>query len=109
MILIHSKQKTPDEIESFVRAWTGRVPVVIVPTSYPDMDAARIAALHKIKMVIYGNHAIRAAVTAMQDVFAQIKRDGGIKNADRRIVPVEEIFRLQDMDEVKRNEGKYLR
>jgi phosphonopyruvate hydrolase len=109
MILIHSKQKTPDEVESFVRAWTGRVPVVIVPTSYPDMDAARIAALHKIKMVIYGNHAIRAAVTAMKDVFAEIKRDGGIKNADRRIVPVEEIFRLQDMDEDKRNEGKYLR
>lgn len=109
MILIHSKQKTPDEVESFVRAWKGRVPIVIVPTAYPEMTAERIRALEKIKMVIYGNHAIRAAVTAMQDVFAAILRDGGIQNVDKRIVSVEEIFRLQDMDQVKINEKRYLR
>jgi phosphoenolpyruvate phosphomutase len=109
MILIHSKQKTPDEVESFVRGWKGRVPIVIVPTAYPEMNAARIRALGKIKMVIYGNHAVRAAVTAMKDVFAAIIRDGGIENVDKRIVSVEEIFRLQDMDEVKINEKRYLR
>ena len=109
MILIHSKQKTPDEVESFVRAWKGRVPIVIVPTAYPEMNAERIRALGKIKMVIYGNHAVRAAVTAMQDVFAAILKDGGIQNVDKRIVSVEEIFRLQDMDQVKINEKRYLR
>lgn len=30
MILVHSKQKTPDEIESFVKAWTGTLPIAIV-------------------------------------------------------------------------------
>ena len=109
MILIHSKQKTPDEVESFVRAWKGRVPIVIVPTAYPEMTADRIRALEKIKMVIYGNHAIRAAVTAMKDVFAAILKDGGIQNVDKKIVSVEEIFRLQDMDQVKINEKRYLR
>ena len=109
MILIHSKKKAPDEIESFVRAWSGRIPVVIVPTSYPEMNAERIAALGKIRMVIYGNHAIRAAVTAMQDVFARIRADGGIHNVDKDIVPVREIFRLQDMDAVKRQEDRFLR
>jgi phosphoenolpyruvate phosphomutase len=109
MILIHSKQKTPDEVESFVRAWRGRVPIVIVPTAYPEMTADRIRALGKIKMVIYGNHAIRAAVTAMKGVFAAILKDGGIQNVDNQIVSVEEIFRLQDMDQVKINEKRYLR
>lgn len=109
MILIHSKQKTPDEVESFVRAFMGRVPIVIVPTAYPEMTAARIRALEKIRMVIYGNHAIRAAVTAMQDVFAAILKDGGIQNVDKQIVSVEEIFRLQDMDRVKIDEKRYLR
>ena len=109
MILIHSKQKTPDEVEDFVRAWKGRVPIVIVPTAYPEMTADRIRALEKIKMVIYGNHAIRAAVTAMKDVFAAILKDGGIQNVDKKIVSVEEIFRLQDMDQVKINEKRYLR
>ena len=109
MILIHSKQKTPDEVESFVRAWTGSAPIVIVPTAYPEMNDARIRALGKIKMVIYGNHAIRAAVTAMQSVFAQIRQDGGIHNVNRTLVSVEEIFRLQDMDGVKRTEKQFLR
>jgi phosphoenolpyruvate phosphomutase len=109
MILIHSKQKTPDEIESFARGWKGKVPLVIVPTAYPEMDAPRIAALGKIGMVIYGNHAIRAAVTAMQKIFAQIRHDGGIRNAHAQVVPVEEIFRLQDMEGVKAAEKKFLR
>jgi phosphoenolpyruvate phosphomutase len=60
-------------------------------------------------MVIYGNHAIRAAVTAMKDVFAAILKDGGIQNVDRAIVSVEEIFRLQGMDKVRVDEKRYLR
>jgi phosphoenolpyruvate phosphomutase len=109
MILIHSRQKTPDEVESFVRAWSGKAPVVIVPTAYPEMTADRIRALEKIKMVIYGNHAVRAAVTAMKAVFAAILKDGGIQNVDKRIVSVEEIFRLQRMDQIKSNERHFLR
>ena len=109
MILIHSKRKDPGEIESFARAWRGAAPLVIVPTAYPEMDAPRIKALGNIKMVIYGNHAIRAAVTAMQQVFAGIRRDGGIKRIDGAIVSVEEIFRLQGMDAVKHQEDLFLR
>jgi phosphonopyruvate hydrolase len=109
MILIHSKQKTPDEVESFVRAWKGKLPIVIVPTAYPEMNETRIRALGKIGMVIYGNHAIRACVTAMQDVFARIRKDGGIHNVNKDIVPVEEVFRLQRMDQVKADEKKFLR
>ena len=109
MILIHSKQKTPDEIESFINAWHGSVPIVIVPTAYPQMTEARALALQKVKMLIYGNHAIRASVTAMQKVFAQIIADGGIHRVDKEIVPVAEIFRLQKMDEVKANEKRFLR
>lgn len=109
MILIHSKQKTPDEVVSFVRAWDGPVPIVIVPTAYPTLNGERIKALGKIKMVIYGNHAIRAAVTVMQTVFARILADGGIENVDRSIVSVEEIFRLQRMGLVKAAEDRFLR
>jgi phosphoenolpyruvate phosphomutase len=109
MILVHSKQKTPDEVESFVRAWTGRAPIVLVPTAYPDMNAQRIKGLRKVAMVIYGNHAIRACVTAMQQVFARIRADGGIHNVNQDIVSVEEIFRLQDMDRVKADERRFLK
>ena len=109
MILVHSKKKTPAEAESFVRAWTGRAPLVLVPTAYPDLTVERIKALGNVKMVIYGNHALRAAVTAMQRIFARIRAEGGILGVDEEIVSVEEIFRLQRMDEVKADEEKYLR
>jgi phosphoenolpyruvate phosphomutase len=109
LILIHSKQSTPDEVESFVRAWNRNAPIALVPTAYPEMNAARIAALGKIKMVIYGNHAIRASVTAMQKVFARIKADGGIHQVNSDLVSVEEIFRLQRMERVKTTEKRFLR
>jgi phosphoenolpyruvate phosphomutase len=109
MILVHSKQKTPAEVESFVRAWQGKAPIVLVPTAYPELDAERIKVLGKIRMVIYGNHAIRACVTAMKDVFARILADGGIHRVQNDIVSVEEIFRLQRMDGVKQTESRFLR
>lgn len=42
MILIHSKRTNPSEIESFSRAWTGAVPLVIVPNAYPDIESKRV-------------------------------------------------------------------
>ena len=34
-VLIHSKERTPDEILEFCLAWSGSVPLVLVPTAYP--------------------------------------------------------------------------
>ena len=109
MILIHSKKKTPGEIESFARAWKAAVPLVIVPNAYPELDAGRIKALGNIAMVIYGNYGIRAATTAMRDVFRRIIADGGVQNVHKDIVSVEEVFRLQGMDSVKDDEKRFLR
>src|SRR5262249_22939799 len=65
LVLVHSKQRTPDEVVAFAGRWSGRVPLALVPTAYPDLTEAKIRALGKVGMVIYGNHAVRAAVTAM--------------------------------------------
>ncbi|OCK60061.1 phosphoenolpyruvate phosphomutase [Bradyrhizobium sp. LMTR 3] len=109
LILIHSKKKDPSEIVSFSRAWTGTVPLVVVPNAYPDLDAERVKALGNIRMMIYGNYGIRAAATAMKETFRRIMADGGVQNVHKDILPVEEIFRLQKMDEVKAAEARFLR
>lgn len=109
MILIHSKKTTPSEIESFSRAWSGTVPLVIVPNAYPDLDAERVRTLRNIRMMIYGNYGVRAAATAMQETFRRIMADGGAQNVHKDILPVEEIFRLQKMDAVKAAEARFLR
>jgi phosphonopyruvate hydrolase len=108
-ILIHSKQKTPDEILSFIRAWPGKVPLVLVPTAYPQLTEADIAAENKVGVVIYGNHAIRAAVGAMQQVFAQIRKDGGIANVDAGLPSVKAIIELQGDAQMRELERQYLR
>lgn len=109
IILVHSKQKSPDEVEAFVRAWDGRLPLVLVPTAYPELTVERIQALGKVGLVIWGNHAIRASITAMRDVFARILADGGIQAVHNEIVAVEEVFRLQRMDQVRADEGRFVR
>jgi phosphonopyruvate hydrolase len=109
LLLVHSKRKTPDEIVAFTEAWRGPIPLTIVPTAYPDLTEAKIRALGKIKIVIYANHAIRAAVAAMRQVFGQIRRDGGIHVVDKQIASVEDIFDLQHVPAMKAAEKKYLR
>ena len=110
-ILIHSKQKTPDEVLSFCRAWTGNVPLVLVPTSYPQLSFADIARLTdgKVGLVICGNHAVRAAVAGMRHAFSKIAEEGGIAGVEKDIATVSEIFELQGDKEMRELERKYLR
>ena len=109
LILVHSKKKTPDEIVEFATRWTGPVRLVVVPTAYPQLTEPKIRELRRIAIVIYGNHAIRAAVAAMRQAFAQIRADGGIHAVDKRIASVEDIFELQRVAAMKAAEKKYLR
>jgi phosphonopyruvate hydrolase len=108
-VLIHSKQKTPDEIMAFCRAWPGRVPLVLVPTSYPQLSFSEIGALGKVGLIICGNHAIRAAVGAMRNIFRRILADGGIANVERDIASVSDVFTLQDDARMREIEKTYLR
>jgi phosphonopyruvate hydrolase len=108
-ILIHSKSKNPDEIVEFVNNWELDVPLVLVPTNYPSLTEKDIKALGKIKMVIYANHGMRAAVRAIEELFAKIRNDGGIHNIDNFLIPVSHLFELQGVPEMKTYEREFLR
>lgn len=108
-ILIHSKQTTPDEVLAFIDAWDGRAPLVLVPTAYPQLREADIQALGKVGLVIYGNHAIRAAMGAMRQAFAQIRHEGGIHNLDATLPTVKAVIELQGDARMRELEQRYLR
>jgi phosphoenolpyruvate phosphomutase len=93
----------------FLARWNGSVPVVLVPTSYPDLTVARMQETGKVALAIWGNHAIRASVKAMQTTFARILAEGGILSSESHIASVAEIFRLQNMEDVKAQENRFLR
>lgn len=108
LVLVHSKSRTPDEIVQFVEGWDRPIPIVLVPTNYPDLTNAKMAELGKIGLVIFGNHAVRASVAAMQGIFKRIRHDGGIHMLGDDIAPVEEVFRLQGMAHVREVERSFL-
>ena len=60
-ILIHSKQKTPDEIFEFTDSWKGSAPIVVVPTTYDSVKISDLSS-HNIKMVIYANQTLNKLI-----------------------------------------------
>ncbi len=105
--MIHSKLSKADEIVTFAREWAGRLPLVIVPTRYysTPTDVFRQAG---ISVVIWANHLVRSAASAMQSVAKEIFTSQTLVNVEDRIVSVDEIFRLQDADEYSAAERLYL-
>src|SRR5471030_2263220 len=106
-ILIHSKLSKPDEIVTFAKEWARRAPLVIVPTRYYSTPT-EVFRQAGISTVIWANHLVRAATSAMQSVAKEIFESQTLVNVEDRIVPVNEIFRLQDADEYSAAERIYL-
>lgn len=106
-VLIHSKKSDFKEIEAFMKEWKRRYPVVIVPTKYFTTPTSEFKKLG-ISTVIWANHNVRASITAMQNISKQIQNDANLIQAEKSIVSVNEIFRLQNVEELQGAEKKYL-
>jgi phosphoenolpyruvate phosphomutase len=94
-ILIHSKDKSLQEIEGFLASWQGlgKTPLVAVPTLFPDYTDEE---LYKkgFQMIILANHPMRAAVQAMEETLATLRTERKAAAVDPHIAPVDHIFEL---------------
>ncbi|MEY9846402.1 phosphoenolpyruvate phosphomutase [Streptacidiphilus sp. BW17] len=97
-ILIHSKSKSENEITEFLGQWDGRMPVVVVPTTYPHWSAHE-ARKHGVSVVIYANQGLRATIEAVRSTFKTIYAEGTSLSVEDSIAPVSEVFSLQKLDE----------
>jgi phosphoenolpyruvate phosphomutase len=93
-VLVHSKAADVAEIAAVAGAWDRPVPLVAVPTTYFKASAQELASLG-VKVVIYANHGLRAALRAMEDVYAEILRSGSTATVEGRLWPMKTIFGLQ--------------
>ncbi|WP_206795403.1 isocitrate lyase/phosphoenolpyruvate mutase family protein [Amycolatopsis sp. MtRt-6] len=100
-VLVHSKARTADEVLAMLGKWDGRAPIVVVPTTYYESTVEELAAAG-VQMVIYANHAIRAAVRAMSTTLAEVRERGTTASVESRIAPLGELFELQGMGDVGR-------
>lgn len=106
-ILIHSKDHSPASIFEFLDHWDFRVPVVVVPTTYYSVTVKELQDAG-VRMVIYANHGLRAAIRAVTDTFAEILQTGSTASVEERIVPMGTVFQLQGFPEFQRNEEAFL-
>jgi phosphoenolpyruvate phosphomutase len=106
-ILIHSKRSTATEILEFTEAWGDRAPLVIVPTMYSSTPT-QVFRDAGISTIIWANHNLRSAVSAMRETSRRIFEDQSLAEVEGRVVPVKEIFRLVGNAELEAAERRYL-
>ncbi len=106
-VLIHSKSKTFDELRSVAKAWSGRVPLVVVPTIFDGVTAAELEEAG-FKIVIYANQLIRASIQAMRDALGVFNRDTRPGAVNDRIVPLKEVYDLVGVPQMEEDERRFL-
>ena len=106
-ILIHSKAPTAVEVMEFARRWSRDTPLVVVPTTYASTPLQALEA-GGFKIVIFANHPVRAAITAMKETLAMLRRDGTASLLDPHIASLQEVYDLVGVTELQATEQEFL-
>jgi len=95
-IMIHSKEKTPDEIFRFCEQYKGfdrMAPLVVVPSTYSQVTEGELVDAGA-RIVIYANQLLRSAYPAMYEIAQCILENGRALEADKQCLPIKEIISL---------------
>ncbi len=106
-ILIHSKSKKFDELRALYKAWSGRVPLVVVPTMFDQTTVAEMEEAGA-KIIIYANQPVRAAIRAMTDMLDLIKKDTRPGAANDRIATLSEVYDIVGVPQMEQDEKEFL-
>ena len=95
-VMIHSKEKSGDEIKEFCAKFRNEdksTPIVVVPSTYNHIKEKEFIDWG-VNIVIYANHMLRASYPAMMDVAKSILENGRSSNANDKCMPIKEILEL---------------
>ena len=95
-IMIHSREKTPDEIFEFCKLYNkfeNRKPLVVVPSSYNTVTEDELKA-NGVNVVIYANHLLRSAYPAMVSTAKSILKHQRSVECDINILSIKDVLEL---------------
>lgn len=95
-IMIHSKNKSGEDIKKFCLAFRQKythIPIVVVPTTYDHIHESELRKWG-VNVVIYANHMLRAAYPAMMKVAKTILENERAKEVSDLCMPIKEILEL---------------
>lgn len=106
-ILIHSKESVADEILAFTKEWANRSPVVIVPTKYYGTPTQHFRDAG-VNLIIWANHNMRAAISAMRETSQQIFENQNLVWAEENVARLGDVFVIAGNKELSEAEDRYL-
>ena len=96
-VMIHSKNKSGDDIKEFCQRFREKdphTPIVAVPTTYNQFTEEELAAWG-INIVIYANHMLRSAYPAMVKCAERIlETSRSLEASDEYCMPIKQILNL---------------
>ena len=95
-IMIHSREKSPDEIFEFCDLFaqlSNKKTLVVVPSSYNSVYESQLVA-KGVNVVIYANQLLRSAYPAMVDTATSILANGRSAEVDDKMMPIKQILEL---------------
>ena len=95
-IMIHSKEKSGEDIKQFCKIFRNtnlNTPIVVVPSTFNHITEEEFAELG-VNVVIYANHMLRASYPAMVNVAKSILLNSRSSDADEQCMPIKEILEL---------------
>lgn len=95
-IMIHSKDKSGEDIKEFCKKFRGlhpSIPLVVVPTTYNHIKEEELAEWGA-NIVIYANHMLRSAYPAMMRTALSILTNERSYEANEYCMPIKEILEL---------------
>ena len=95
-IMIHSREKSPDEIFEFCDRYaqlSNKKTLVVVPSSYNTVYESELIA-KGVNVVIYANQLLRSAYPAMVDTATSILTNGRSAEVDDKMMPIKQILEL---------------
>lgn len=96
-IMVHSKEKTPDEVMEFCKEYKkfkNKVPLIAVPTTYDTISEEQLKKAG-VSIVIYANHLLRSAYPAMVRTAERILSHGRAHEAAKEYcMPISHILKL---------------
>ncbi|MFI9616805.1 isocitrate lyase/phosphoenolpyruvate mutase family protein [Streptomyces sp. NPDC052023] len=78
-VIIHSKDASGDQARAIGREWSHGVPLVSVPTAFPDLSATELGEAG-FRLCIYANQLSRAALAGMRTAARQFRRGGSFRS-----------------------------
>ncbi|KXI27912.1 phosphoenolpyruvate mutase [Paraglaciecola hydrolytica] len=95
-IMIHSREKSPDEIFEFCDRYSqidNKKTLVVVPSSFNSVYESQLQE-KGVNVVIYANQLLRSAYPAMVNTAQSILQHGRSAEVDKLMMPIKQILEL---------------